>query len=541
MEDKYLTWSEILKQIDEDGNIYLDELKEKLEITEEKLNKILTEVGSEEKEEIEEDEKYEDNKVSPGKISPRSVDQPMKLYLRDIDGITLLTKEDEYEIGKRLEKGRSMISRYLFRHPPIIDKFLSYKEEITNSSFLIKQFLYLDTHKWDENYDGYKEKKNLLRLMQNVEKWKLKMIKYKDAYLKKGKKIYKFKYKRYEESIIKSILKLRIQTPYLKKLIKTQKKIHDKFKNKISYLKSLREKFKHLHHPIERKRLKKDLRDIIEEIKNYQLDIHSDWKEVDYISKKIEKWKGFFRQAKKELIEGNIRLVFSIAKKYNKCGVSFMDIVQEGNAGLIKAVEKFDHKKGYKFSTYGIWWIKQAILKTIAEQSDSFRIPAHTLTLINKVTKSKRKLFQKNGVKPTLEEISKATGISEERIKFAQTLDDGTRSLDEPLTKDGDLVFGDIITGKEESSPAKKAMLTLLNENLLAIMKTALSPREKRVLELRYGLSDSETKTLEEIGLMFNVTRERVRQIEENALKKLRRSPGRRRLKAFFSMWEYET
>ncbi len=544
MEDKALVWSEILNLMDKDGNIYLDELKEKLDISEEKLNEILSEIGGNLEETFEEDdneEKYIDYNISSVKISPAALDQPIKLYLRDIDGTSLLTKEEEFEIGKKLEKGRTMISRYLFRSLPIIDKFLSYKDEIERSPFLIKQFLYLDTHKWDEGYKGHKDKKNLFKLMKRIEKWKSKLMHYKNAYLKKGKRIYEFKYKRHEKNIIKSILKLRIQTPYLKKLMQLQEEIHDEFKKKVAYARSLREEFENASSTKERKNLKRQLKEIIKEIKNFQLKIHSDWKEVNHIYRNIRKWENFFCQAKRELIEGNIRLVFSIAKKFKRSGVSFMDIVQEGNAGLIKAVEKFDHTKGYKFSTYGIWWIKQAIIKTLAEQSDSFSIPTHTLTLINKITKSKRDLLQRNGTKPTLEEIAQYIGISKERIRFAQTLGDSTRSLDEPVADEGDLLYGDIIAKEKTPSPAKQAMLKLLSESLLEVLDSSLSPREKKVLELRYGLLDGETKTLEEIGLMFKVTRERIRQIEENALNKLRKSPNRRRLKSFYSMWEYES
>jgi len=544
LEDKALVWSEILNLMDKDGNIYLDELKEKLDISEEKLNEILSEIGGNLEETFEEDdneEKYIDYNISSVKISPAALDQPIKLYLRDIDGTSLLTKEEEFEIGKKLEKGRTMISRYLFRSLPIIDKFLSYKDEIERSPFLIKQFLYLDTHKWDEGYKGHKDKKNLFKLMKRIEKWKSKLMHYKNAYLKKGKRIYEFKYKRHEKNIIKSILKLRIQTPYLKKLMQLQEEIHDEFKKKVAYARSLREEFENASSTKERKNLKRQLKEIIKEIKNFQLKIHSDWKEVNHIYRNIRKWENFFCQAKRELIEGNIRLVFSIAKKFKRSGVSFMDIVQEGNAGLIKAVEKFDHTKGYKFSTYGIWWIKQAIIKTLAEQSDSFSIPTHTLTLINKITKSKRDLLQRNGTKPTLEEIAQYIGISKERIRFAQTLGDSTRSLDEPVADEGDLLYGDIIAKEKTPSPAKQAMLKLLSESLLEVLDSSLSPREKKVLELRYGLLDGETKTLEEIGLMFKVTRERIRQIEENALNKLRKSPNRRRLKSFYSMWEYES
>ncbi|MEJ2567842.1 MAG: RNA polymerase sigma factor RpoD/SigA, partial [candidate division WOR-3 bacterium] len=481
-----------------------------------------------------------DYNISSVKISPAALDQPMKLYLRDIDGISLLTKEQEYEIGKKLEKGRTMISRYLFRSLPVIDKLLQYKKEIKESPFLIKQFLYLDTHKWNENYKGEKDKRNLFKLLKRIEKWESKLAHYKKAYLKKGKRIYKFKYKRYEKNIINAILRLRIQTPYLKNFMHLQYEIHDKFQKKVTRVRKLREEFKNSRSLKEKKDLKKRLKDTIKEIKDFQLEIHADWKETNYIYRNIRKWENFFCQAKRELIEGNIRLVFSIAKKFKRDGISFMDIVQEGNAGLIKAVEKFDHKKGYKFSTYGIWWIKQAIIKTLAEQSDSFSIPTHTLTLINKITKSKRDLLHKNGTKPTIEEISKYIGISEERIKFAQTLGDATKSLDEPVSDDGELLYGDTIAKDAGPSPAKTAMLNLLNENLGEILETTLSTRERKVLELRYGLVDGETKTLEEIGLMFKVTRERIRQIEENALNKLRKSPDRRRLKSFYSMWEYE-
>lgn len=527
--------------MDKDGNIYLDEIKDKLDITEKKLNKILTEIGAEleEAEIIEEEKQFLDNNIS-SKVSPVAVDQPMKLYLRDIDGTSLLTKEEEFEIGKKLEKGRTMICRYLFRFPPAIDKFLSYKKEIKKSSFLIKQLLYLDTHKRNQNYKGHRDKKILFKLMKRIEKWKIKLTHYKDLYLKKGKRIYKFKYKRYEKNIIKVILRLRIQTPYLKHLMRLQAEVHQKFNKKVMNIRKLREKFKEAKSTRERKEIKKELKQAIKEAKIYQLEIHSDWKEVNHIRRNIKKWESFFCQAKKELVEGNIRLVFSIAKKYNRRGVSFMDIVQEGNAGLIKAVEKFDHRKGYKFSTYGIWWIKQAIIKTLAEQSDSFAIPAHTLTLINKITKSRREFLQRNGIKPTIEEISEDIGISEERIRFAQRLGDTTKSLDEPVSEDGELLFGDIIAKEKDPSPAKQAMLKLLIENLSEVLHTTLSARERKVLELRYGLIDGESKTLEEIGFMFNVTRERIRQIEENALNKLRKSPAKRRLKSFFSMWEYE-
>jgi RNA polymerase primary sigma factor len=472
--------------------------------------------------------------LTPGLLDKNS--DPVRMYLREMGTVPLLKRQAEVAIAKRLERGHLLAFKTVSRSPTMLKELLATGETLRQGIRSIEEIVRFEEEEITEEIAESKTR-SILRTIERIEKLYelgLKQAARLKDLPRSNKRVYlRARYHLTRTRIAMSLLVRGIEfTPVEKK------RLIDTMRHTVESLHSLEREVGRLERRADAARgdsaaeAREGLRSRRLELKQMEEASEVGSTALKRAFTRILRGEAEAEQAKKELTEANLRLVVSIAKKYTNCGLQFLDLIQEGNIGLMKAVDKFEWRRGYKFSTYGTWWIRQAITRAIADQSRTIRVPVHMIEAINKMTRTTRQLVQELGREPTSEEIAKRLDIPVDKVRSTKKIAQQPVSIDAPIGEDGDSHLGDFLEDKGVVSPSDAVIDLDLKEQTVSLLKT-LSVREEKIIKMRFGLDDQREHTLEEVGQSFALTRERIRQIEAKALRKLRHPSRSRNLRGF--------